>query len=919
MINYYMLIQTKLCMPTPGPRLLARIHLLAHLDEGLARRLTLVSAPAGAGKTTLVATWLRHFQEPAWQKSQSPIPNPNPPAIAWLSLDESDNDPGRFLTYLATALHIAGSESGKVALSLLQNEPHASLELMVTVLINELLSQQDRIILVLDDYHHIGAPAVHRAISMLVEQPPPCLHLVLVTRTDPPLPLARLRAHRQMQEIRNEELRFSLAETTAFLGNELEQALTTADIVALEQRTEGWAAGLQLAALSLRRHEDASTFIAGFSGRHPDVLDYLVQEVLQRQPSHIQEFLLQTSLLSRLNPSLCNAVTGRDDAHSLLHYLYRANLFLVALDDDHVWYRYHHLFAQVLCNRLRTTQPTSETMLHARAAAWFAHAEMAEEAIQHALSARDFALAANLISRFGERTWTSNRPATLLGWLDALPTDIVRTRPYLGLLRAWSLWLISRWYAVAPALEEAEASLSLQETQSYENDPPQPVLEGIAAAIRANLALSNHEPAQAIHYAQISLRHLPATNFVWRAIVSQISGDCYRAFSDWQAATQSYDEAILIGQATQNIYTTLSAIRSRAELFHMQGRLHMAEAGYRRALQLAEEMEGRHLTATANCHIWLARLLCEWNQLQEAQRHLEEAIAICRPPEYGVGLIMGHAVLAELHYLRGDVATAWTTLHEAQKLARIFPLDNMQQYVQQVEVQFHLTQASERGDSEAMQALVVWAQHRGYMVTTQFEQPLQEAVLYAHFLLVQGLRAEALEFLSHLRIRAQRAGQNGIYVRLLNLEALALMAEGSYRPARKRLRQALDLAAPERMVRPFLISGSALMPLLEQLRRQRVGLDVAAVTAAFADRLQPILVSYFARQRAGTAAPPISFTNRESDVIPLLAAGLSSRQIAQQLVVAESTVKTHLNNIYRKLAVNNRTQAASRLRDLKLI
>lgn len=921
MVNYGMFIETKLAIPPAGPHLVARPRLLAQLDAGLARRVTLLSAPAGAGKTSLAAAWLRHVQEAGGDYGT--------PAVAWVTLDEGDNEPRRFLSYLATALKEAGHKSGSVLRGLLENEPQASASTLVTVLANELLKSERPVVLALDEYEQIAARAVHEAVAQLIEQGPQSLHLALITRSDPPLPLARLRARGQMQEVSGSQLRFSMEETSAFLRKALRQPLPEAQVAALWERSEGWAAGLQLAALSLQRGEDTDRVIRDFSGRQPDVFDYLVQEVLEQQEADVQDFLLQTSVLPRLNAPLCDAVRGDEDAEALLRTLYRANLFLVRMDDGnrdgYEWYRYHPLFAQALRLRLRAGGTPSEDVLHARAASWFAEAGMAEDAVAQALEADDAQLAADLVARFGQRMWTANRAQALLGWLDALPEVVVHRRPYLGLLRAWSLWLTSRWFAVGPALEAAEASMETAEARDAE--PPAAELASMAAAIRASLALSEQQPERAAQHAQVALEGFQE-NVAWRAIVSQVLGDSFRALGEWQAAVVAYGQSVALGQAQGNVYATLSALRSRAEVFHLQGRLRQAESGYRRALQAAEAMDGQRLTATANVHIWLGRLLCARHELDEAQAHLQEGIDICRPQNYAVGLIMGHAELAQVHALRGDLKSAWETLGEARTLASVYPLQNMEPYLQRVAARLHLEDATARSDGQglqAMQAAASWLEERGFEPDRPTAGHLEDGLLYAHWLVLQGEWTAALAALGQLRARAQKERRAGALVRVLCLEAPVLAKQeaqvAAQEAASERLRRALQLAAPEDLVRPFVEVGSALMPLLARI----VGADeeqaeaLAPATASFARRLQTILAANAARQQATNGGGEISFTSRERDVIPLLAAGLPNRQIAQEMVVAESTVKTHLSNIYAKLDVENRTQAVARLRALKLI
>jgi LuxR family maltose regulon positive regulatory protein len=535
------LLTTKLYIPPPLPNLVERPRLVKRLDEGLrlGHRLTLISAPAGFGKTTLVSDWLRKTDFP----------------VAWLSLDESDNDPARFLIYFIAALSRVegtGSTFGKGALTMLQSSQPPATDVVLTALINEVAAFPDRIILVLDDYQTIASSSVDDALTFLLENLPPRMHLVIATREDPHLPLARLRAQGQLTELRATDLRFSSSEAAEFLNQAMDLDLSTEHIAALEARTEGWIAGLQLAAISMQGRKDATSFINSFSGSHRFILDYLIEEVLGQQSEHVQTFLLQTAILDRLTGSLCDAVcgascedTGQDDGRTTLEMLEHANLFLVPLDEERRWYRYHHLFADLLRQRLHQTQPDWVPALHRRASGWYQDHGFVDEAIEHALRGEDFTRAAHLIEKYADALWQRGEHITVSNWTNALPDSLVRERPYLCVYHAWALQLTGQFDAAEARLSAAEEALT---SFCQENDADAKTIRGHVHSHRAYLTFIRGEHAKTINYARQALEQLPPEATVIRTQTALYLGVAYRFQGELQAALDIFTEAVASSQ-----------------------------------------------------------------------------------------------------------------------------------------------------------------------------------------------------------------------------------------------------------------------------------------------------------------------------------------------------------------------------------
>jgi LuxR family maltose regulon positive regulatory protein len=652
------LLTTKLHVPRPRAHLVPRAHLTEQLQQGGERALTLVSAPAGFGKTTLLAQWL----------AESGMP------VAWLSLEVEDNDPTRFLSYLIAALQTLDAQIGTAALTLLRTPQPPSPEVVLAVLTNDLVDRGGGdVTLVLDDYHVLTAESIQRGMAFLLEHLPPQLHLVLATRADPPLPLARLRAQGQLTEVRTADLRFDTEEVSTFLHAVMGLDLEASAIATLESYTEGWIAGLQLAALSLQGRTDVSAFLAAFTGSHRFVLDYLSEEVLALQPAPMQTFLLHTCILERLSGPLCDAVTGQEGSQAMLEGLERANLFVVALDDERGWYRYHHLFAEVLRSYLQQREPTLPPVLHRRASAWYEQHDLPAEAVQHALAIPDAELAARLIELIGFPITLHGQVSTVLGWLHALPEALVRTRPRLCVYHALLLIFTNQLEAAEARLQQAERGV--QELPAEEAQ----IIMGYVLAIRAGIASYSGDLMHGVSLAHQALNLLPEAEVLPRAGVMATVVRAYLESGDVTPATEhEVAAAVTLNRTFNNPFATVSSMILLARLHVLQGRLHQAAATYGQVAQVVPRPEVlQSMFNSLFYYFGLGDLLREWNDLDAAERHLAQGMALVNETltlEPFVAML-GYSALARLEQARGNSTAALATLDTLAHLAqqRHFP------------------------------------------------------------------------------------------------------------------------------------------------------------------------------------------------------------------------------------------------------
>jgi LuxR family maltose regulon positive regulatory protein len=903
------LVSTKLRPSQARPNLVARPRLTATLEREPGRKLTLISAPAGFGKTTLLVEWLEDR-------------GGSEGSVAWLSLDEGDNDPVRFLSYLVASLRKSVGEGfGEGVLAALRSPEPPRMEAVLGVFVNELADLPGEVAVVLDDYHVIDSENVHRIVSFLLERLPGGAHIVISGRVDPPIPLARLRARGQMTELHAADLRFTPEEAAAFLGDVMGLDLSADDVAALEGITEGWIAALQLAALSMRGRKDVSGFIRSFSGGHRDVFDFLAEEVLQRQTEPVQTFLLETSILERLSGPLCDALTRRNDGQRTLERLDREHLLVVPLDDDRVWYRYHHLFADFLRSRLKRERPERLAPLHLRASEWYEENAFVAEAVRHALSAGDHERAAQLMERGIEQTWYRGEVMTLLGWLRKLPKEAMLRRPLLLVWYAAALMLLGQFDGVESLLREAEGGVGdAGEGHDEELRPdadeadPQHVL-ATAAAVRSLHARLQGDPQGAIEHARSALALLPEDNLDPRPFAALCLAEAYRAADDLEAANATFAETAELGRAAGHDYIALTAMGSLAHLQMSQGRLREAEGSLRQALGFAAERGVELLPAVGRVRIAMGELLLERDDLEASERQLTLGTELVeRAGELEI-LARGQVTLSRAKWARGDAEGALKLAHEAERLAQESGAPQAIADAAFWKARLHLMRNELRAAaSELERASDVDDVPR----STQDA----ERVSLARLLVAREDHDEALQLLDRLREAAEAADRRGKVVEILTLQALALRAREEKSRALDVVGRALALAEPEGYIRIFVEVGPPMAELLSEVleAQQRGRLDSSRRVPAHYLRK---LLAALERDAADTARPatdlPEALSERELEVLQLIAAGKSNRRIASELFVGVGTVKTHLNNLYRKLDSHSRTQAVARARELKLL
>jgi LuxR family maltose regulon positive regulatory protein len=877
------LLATKLYIPPARPDLVSRPRLLDQLNAGLGRKLTLISAPAGFGKTTLLGEWA--------QQSEF--------RVAWVSLDEGDNDPARFWAYFVAALQAIHKGIGVSALAALQSPQPPLVEGLLTGLINQLADVPGPFVLVLDDYHTIHNPATHGALSSLLQNLPPQMHLVIATRADPPLPIPRLRGRGQLTELYQSDLRFTSEEISEFLNQVLGLGLSVEDVAALERRTEGWIAGLQVAAISMRGRDDIAGFVRAFTGSHRYILDYLSEEVLRQQSRGVQMLLLQTAILDRLSGELCDAVIGADareedcsivDSQSVLEYLERSNLFVVPLDDERCWYRYHHLFADLLRHRLQREKPDLVPELHRRASEWYERSGLIAEAVGHSLTSGDFEWAACLIQQHGWTAFTRGEMTTILGWIAALPADLVRSRPRLSVLQAWAMAKSGHLDGVDPCLRDIDHHR----------------LRGEVAAVRAYVAGVRGDLTRGVKLAQQALEHLPEENLLLRAIVAQNLGVAYHWSGDSAAPGQTLAEAVKLSRAANQSFQTLTAMAILGRVHEMQGSLRQAIATYEEALELASGPGNRPVPFAGMAYAGMAGPLYERNDLDGAMRCATEGIRLSELGGFLPYQVFGHCLVARIHEAQGDRDGAVGALQEAERLGQRCDYALPVALVAEFRARLCIAQGN-------MAAASLWAQERKLSSGDDLDSAREvEQTAVARALTTQDRPGEALSLLARLSESAQAAGRIGSAIGIWTLQAPAFQAQGDPHEALSALERALSVAEPEGYVRTFVDEGEPMARLLRRALSQGIAPNyVARLLAAFGEEVE------LSSSAMDSLLEPLS--ERELEVLRLIVAGLSNPEIARELVIAVSTVKSHVNHIYGKLGVERRTQATARARELGLL
>ena len=878
------LLSTKLFIPKTRPDLVSRPRLIEQLNNGLHRKLTLISAPAGFGKTTLVSEWISHCKRP----------------VAWLSLDEEDSDPRRFLTYLVAALQTILAEIGGEVLGMLQTSQAPPTGSTLTSLLNEITNISDDFVLVLDDYHVIDAKPIDHALAFLLEHLPPQMHLVITTREDPNLPLARLRARGQLTEIRVADLRFTRSEAAGFINRMIGLDLSEEHIAALEARTEGWVAGLQLAAISMRGQKDTASFIESFTGGHHFVLDYLVEEVLLQQPENIQTFLLCTSILDRLCGPLCDAVLADPSTpgQETLEYIEGANLFLVPLDNERRWYRYHQLFADLLRQRLQEgsfpcagERVMNVAELNIRASQWYEENGLDVEAFEHAAAANDIERAERLMKGEGMPLQFRGAMTPVLNWLESLPEELMNARPSLWVAYASTLTMLGKPVEnIEKILQSAETALQIVQLNDEIRD-----LIGHVAAIRAMIAIPQNQVETVITQSRRALEYLHPDNLSVRTTTTWTLGYAYQLQGNRKAAIQAHSEALSISQESGNTMISIAAATSLGQIQESENLYHRAAESYNSVLELAGDPP---IPAACEAHLGLARICYQWNDLDAAREHGEKSLQLARKMENIDTPADCELLFARLRLARGDTGGATEKVSAAEHFAEQNHFDHL------------------LPDVTALQILVLLKQGNIAQAADLAEKhklPISQARVY----LAQGNASAALTVLESYRQQLEAKAWCDELLRTIVLQAIALYALGKKEQAVERLEEALSLAESGNFIRIFLDEGPPMADLLSKAANQEIMPHyINKLLGAFeAEEKQDESKSVQSQDQI--LIEPLS--QRELEILQLIARGLSNREIGERLFLALDTVKGHNRKIFNKLQVQRRTEAVARARELKLL
>jgi LuxR family maltose regulon positive regulatory protein len=899
------ILVTKLFLPPTRAEIVQRLDLLGRLNSGLDRKLTLISAPAGFGKTTLVSHWLEN------------LPNNQTVRVAWLSLDEEDNDLSRFLTYFVTALNKASNPEnalGNGALSILQSPQPPGVTDVLTLLINELAESDDQFVFVLDDYHLIEEKPIDDAVGFFLDNLPPQLHLVIATRQDPALSLGRLRARNQLNELRAADLRFSSTEAADFLNQVMGLNLSPEDIAELETRTEGWIAGLQLAAISMQGRKDHAAFFKSFTGGHRLVLDFLIEEVLDQQTEKIHDFLLRTSILNRFNGSLCDAITGQENSQETLETLDRANLFIVPLDNARHWYRYHHLFADLLKQRLNAQNDGEIDELHAKAANWYETNGDLSEAVHHALAGKDIKSATRLIEKGALKALENSNFRFILDSVKLLPESVMENSPWLTIYQAWALLLTGHVESANPKLEKIDRLLDL--ISEYDDNQQREMLGNIAG-LKMISAGWNRDHENMPTYADQVREYLPEKNWI-RAYCAMMMGGFFWGNGNLKAATDAFAESASAGASSGNKMVAVSGACNHAHSLELAGHLHQAVDLFQETFKSAEQ-DGRVLPVANYVHKEIARVYYELNELDLAKQHLLEAIELGHLMADERAEKIGHGLLAKVQIARGEFANANLSIRNAEQAVPNYEIDYDLRGSDYPQVWLWLKKNKIKELERWLKENTITIEEVSHF-KTKFKLAMHARVLITLYREHQDETyiREALELLDSLLEIAKNNGWGGKVIEVLALQAVAFQEEGNAELAQSKLERALTPAEPEGFIRTFVDEGPPMASLLyEALERDIYPEYVQQLLAAFPDTEPEKDASTKGQVDQSGLIEPLS--EREIEVLQLLAKGLTNQVVGERLYISPHTVKVHTRNIYGKLGVNNRTQAVDKARTLGIL
>jgi LuxR family maltose regulon positive regulatory protein len=877
------ILTTKLFIPPLCSELVSRPRLIDGMKGIENRKLLLISAPAGFGKTTLVSEWIGSSGSP----------------VAWISLDAGDSDPLRFLTYLISALQTILPGVGENIKRMLRSPQPLAPDLLLSNLINEIVKTSENIFLVLDDFHVIEDPQVDRALTFLIENLPPNLHLIITTREDPQLPLARLRAHNQLAELREADLRFSSAEAASFLNEIMDLDLSEAQIAALESRTEGWIAGLQLAGLSMQGHHDKNGFIESFTGSHQFIMDYLLEEVLENQPEHVQDFLLKTSILDHLSGSLCDAVLADPSisGQETLEYLAQANLFLIPLDHTRQWYRYHHLFADLLHQRLQEKWGSSQgkkgnliSELHLRASYWFEENGLVLKAFDHAVKANDIDRAECLMEGNGMPLQYRGIVAPILNWLKSLSEETMNARPSLRVAYASTLTMLGK---PVDNIEEILGNVEV-DLESSEQDEISRDYIGQIAVIRAMLAIPRNQVDEILKQSNRALTYLHPDNLPLRTNAAWSLGYAFQLRGERSAAKEELKKALSISKASGNIMMSVATLTNLGQLYELENQLGLARDSYKQVLKLICKPP---LPYACGALIGLAQISYEQNKLDPAERYARQSLELAQQLKNLDTPILCHLLFARLNVSRGDIAGAGEAIRSAEQYAMQHEISHRFPDIADAKAKFYIQQGMIEKAVE---------------VIKNFELPLVDARIS----LAKGDAAEALAVLEPIHEEMREKSWVAEMFKVILLKARAYHMLGDKNHAEESLEDALVLARPGKLIRSFIDEGPQIAEILSS----------ATVKPELLDYRETLLHVYdsvlndsqtFQTDKAQSLIEPLS--KREREILHLISLGYTNREIGERLFLALNTIKGYNRNLFQKLDAKNRTEAVANARKLGML